>query len=308
MISAGGLTLAYPGGPRAVAGVALLVDAGEIYGFLGPEGAGKSTTIRMLTALLAPSSGTARVAGFDVVSEASKVRRSIGVAPQGVAIDGMLSGREHLEFQGTLHDLGPAEARRRGKELLDRVGLSDLADRRIGTYSGGMKRRLDLAVALVHRPRVLFLDEPTTGLDPASRSALWTEVARLSEEEGVTVFLATQYLEEADALARRVGIIDRGKMVAEGTPTELKAELGGPSVELRPADPKDLGSLIRTLGHLGPASPNPDGSLIVRLSQGEAQLTEVVRLTDKADLRLSALSVRSATLDDVFLTRTGRNL
>jgi ABC-2 type transport system ATP-binding protein len=234
-----GLVREYKKGPRAVDGISLTVETGEIYGFLGPNGAGKSTTVHMLTTLLPPSAGTARVAGHDVVREGPAVRRQIGAALQEAALDGMLTGREHLRLQAALQAIPRAERKARADELLERVGLVEAADRRIRGYSGGMKRRLDLALALVHRPRVLFLDEPTTGLDVQSRTALWEEVNRLAKDEGVTVFLTTQYLEEADVLADRVGIIDHGHIVAEGTPAALKAEVGRPTVEVIPADRAD---------------------------------------------------------------------
>src|SRR5215204_4895385 len=199
-------------GPRAVDGISLTVEPGEVYGFLGPNGAGKSTTVLMLTTLLPPTSGTARVAGYDIVTQGANVRESIGAALQEAALDPLLTGREHLRLQTTLHGLPKHERLSRGAELLERVGLADAGDRKVGGYSGGMKRRLDLALALVHSPRILFLDEPTTGLDPQSRSDLWEEVSRLARDEGVTVMLTTQYLEEADALAGRVGIIDQGRI------------------------------------------------------------------------------------------------
>ena len=201
---------------RAVDGIDLTVSPGEIYGFLGPNGAGKSTTVHMLTTLLPPSAGKATVAGFDVVKDGPEVRRAIGAALQEAALDPLLTGRDHMRLQTALHGIPRHERAQRGDELLERVGLMLAADRRVRTYSGGMKRRLDLALALVHHPRILFLDEPTTGLDPQSRNALWGEVGRLAKEEGVTVFLTTQYLEEADVLADRVGIIDHGHIVAEG--------------------------------------------------------------------------------------------
>ena len=223
-------------GPRAVDGIDLAVRPGEIYGFLGPNGAGKSTTVLMLTTLLPPTSGRASVGGFDIVRQGSQVRTTIGAALQEAALDAILTGREHLNLQATLQGIPGRRRRERTDELLDRVGLTEAADRRVGGYSGGMKRRLDLALALVHEPRILFLDEPTTGLDPQSRASLWEEVARLAHDEGMTVFLTTQYLEEADALADRIGIIDSGRIVAEGTPAQLKAEIGSPSVEVMPAD------------------------------------------------------------------------
>ena len=232
-----GLVKQFKKGPRAVAGIDLHVDTGEIYGFLGPNGAGKSTTVLMLTTLLPPDAGTARVAGYDVAREGARVRESIGAALQEAALDPFLTGREHMRLQTALHGLPKAERERRGDELIERVGLADAADRKVGGYSGGMRRRLDLALSLVHGPRILFLDEPTTGLDPQSRAALWEEVERLSREEGMTVFLTTQYLEEADALAARVGIIDNGHIVAEGTPAALKAEIGEPGLEAVPSDP-----------------------------------------------------------------------
>src|SRR5687768_8823542 len=229
-----GLVREFKGGVRAVDGIDLHVAAGEIHGFLGPNGAGKSTTVKVLTTLLPPTSGRATVAGYDVAKEGAEVRASIGVALQDVALDPMLTGREHMRLQGGLQGIPRAERTRRGDELLERVGLADAADRRSKTYSGGMKRRLDLALALLHNPRILFLDEPTTGLDVQSRTALWDEVERLANSNGVTVFLTTQYLEEADALADRVGIIGTGKLVAEGTPDDLKAEIGRPTVEVEP--------------------------------------------------------------------------
>src|SRR3954467_2909685 len=232
-----GLVRVFKGGIRAVDGIDLQVAPGEIYGFLGPNGAGKSTTVLVLTTLLPPTAGRASVAGFDVSRQGGQVRAKIGAALQEAALDQFLTGREHMDLQGGLHGPPRDERRRRGDELLARVGLSQAADRKVGGYSGGMKRRLDLALALVHRPSILFLDEPTTGLDPQSRSALWDEVARLASDDGVTVFLTTQYLEEADVLADRVGIIDRGKIVAEGTPEALKAELGRSTVEIVPVDP-----------------------------------------------------------------------
>src|SRR5438874_7863616 len=265
-IEAVGLVREFKKGPRAVDGIDLRVEPGEIYGFLGPNGAGKSTTVLMLTTLLPPTAGTARVAGFDVVREGPQVRKAIGAALQEAALDPILTGREHMRLQTALHAL-PRELRAaRGDELLERVGLTAAADRKVRTYSGGMKRRLDLALALVHSPRILFLDEPTTGLDIQSRTALWDEVGRLTRDDGVTVFLTTQYLEEADVLADRVGIIDHGHIVAEGTPDELKAEVGRPTVEALPADPR----IADVLARFGDAVPSAKG-VAVRLA-GDADL------------------------------------
>ena len=293
-------------GPQAVDGISLTVEPGEIYGFLGPNGAGKSTTVLMLTTLLPPTSGTARVAGYDIVKEGPQVRASIGAALQEAALDQFLTGRDHLRLQGALHGLPRAERRKRGDELLERVGLSEAADRRVRGYSGGMKRRLDLALALVHHPSILFLDEPTTGLDPQSRSALWAEVSRLAREDGVTVFLTTQYLEEADVLADRVGIIDRGRIVAEDTPEALKAEIGRPSVEATPAEPGERAAVARALSRFGEEIPAQPGAVAVRLEGGD--LAEVVRALDAADLKVSNLRLDEPSLNDVFLEKTGRSL
>ena len=292
---------------HAVQGIDLIVAPGEIYGFLGPNGAGKSTTVHMLTTLLPPTSGTATVAGHDIVKEGPKVRASIGAALQEAALDPFLTGREHLRLQSGLHGLAKAERHERGNELLSRVGLTRAADRKVQTYSGGMKRRLDLALALVHRPRILFLDEPTTGLDPQSRSALWGEVGRLAKEEGVTVFLTTQYLEEADVLADRVGIIDHGTLVAEGTPAELKAEIGRSTVEAAPADPARAGELSATLGRFGEETQGSPGTIAVRLD-GVGDLADVVRTLDAEGLKVENLRLHAPSLDDVFLAKTGRSL
>jgi ABC-2 type transport system ATP-binding protein len=295
-------------GPRAVDGIDLQVSPGEIYGFLGPNGAGKSTTVHMLTTLLPPTSGTARVGGFDIVRQGAQVRATIGAALQEAALDPILTGREHLLLQATLQGLPAAQRRERAAALLERVGLNEAADRRVGGYSGGMKRRLDLALALVHSPRILFLDEPTTGLDPQSRAALWEEVARLARDEGMTVFLTTQYLEEADALADRIGIIDRGHIVAEGTPSRLKAEIGSPTVEVAPANPEAGEELAQLLSDFGGLRRNGRGSVTVQLPGGEAQLAEIVRILDQANLRVETLQLHQPSLDDVFLAKTGRKL
>ena len=292
----------------AVQGIDLHVDEGEIYGFLGPNGAGKSTTVLMLTTLLPPTAGTARVAGFDVVKEGPQVRASIGAALQEAALDPLLSGREHMRLQTALHGLGKAERETRGNELLERVGLDHAADRKVGGYSGGMKRRLDLALALAHRPRILFLDEPTTGLDIQSRTALWDEVARLAAEDGVTVFLTTQYLEEADALANRVGIIDHGHIVAEGTPAELKAEIGRPTVEAVPREAGDRERMEGILGNFGERANCSPRAVAVLLQGGESQLADVVRALDAENIAIEHLQLHAPSLDDVFLAKTGRSL
>ncbi len=306
-IEVDGLVREFKNGPRAVDGIDLRVAPGEIYGFLGPNGAGKSTTVLMLTTLLPPTAGTARVAGFDIVAEGPRVRSAIGAALQEAALDPLLSGREHMRLQTALHGIAKAEREERSAELLERVGLSQAADRKVGGYSGGMKRRLDLALALVHRPRILFLDEPTTGLDIQSRTALWEEVASLAAD-GVTVFLTTQYLEEADALAGRVGIIDHGRIVAEGTPAALKAEIGRPTVEAAPHDPGERERMLAVLSRFGePAGAAPKGGA-VRLSGGESELAEVVRALDAEGIAIEHLQLHAPSLDDVFLTKTGRSL
>jgi ABC-2 type transport system ATP-binding protein len=295
-------------GPRAVDGISLQVAPGEIYGFLGPNGAGKSTTVLVLTTLLPPTSGRARVAGFDVVRQGPEVRSSLGAALQEAALDPFLTGREHMRLQTAMHGLPKAERVSRSAELLERVGLADAADRKVGGYSGGMKRRLDLALALVHRPRILFLDEPTTGLDIQSRTALWTEVARLASDEGVTVFLTTQYLEEADSLADRVGIIDHGRLVAEGTPAALKAQIGRPTVEAIPRDPAEKAAVARVLERFGePAGASPKG-VSVRLRGGDSDLADVVRALDAEHIAVEHLQLHAPSLDDVFLAKTGRSL
>ena len=303
-----GLVREFKGAIRAVDGIDLRVAPGEIYGFLGPNGAGKSTTVLMLTTLLPPTAGRASVAGFDVARDGSQVRRRIGAALQEAALDAFLTGREHMDLQGGLHGLGRAERRARGTELLARVGLTEAADRKVGGYSGGMKRRLDLALALVHRPSILFLDEPTTGLDPQSRSALWGEVARLTREDGVTVFLTTQYLEEADVLADRIGIIDAGRIVAEGTPASLKAQIGRPTLEVVPAGDADEAALAAVLGRFGEPCGGTLGATAVRLRGGAEDLADVVRALDAEGVRITDLQLHAPTLDDVFLAKTGRSL
>ena len=301
-----GLVREFRKGPRAVDGIDLHVDPGEIYGFLGPNGAGKSTTVLMLTTLLPPTAGSAHVGGYDVVREGPKVRSVIGAALQEAALDPLLTGRDHVRLQATLQGIPRAERKPRADELLTRVGLNEAADRKVRGYSGGMKRRLDLALALVHRPKILFLDEPTTGLDPQSRAALWDEVAALALD-GVTVFLTTQYLEEADVLADRVGIIDHGRIVAEGTPADLKAEVGRPTVEVVPADRTQRAAISEVLSRFGePAQASPDGVAV--LIEGEAELAPIVRALDAEELHVEKLQLHAPTLDDVFLAKTGRSL
>src|SRR5215210_5219296 len=297
-----GLVREFKNGPRAVDGIDLAMAPGEIYGFLGPNGAGKSTTVLMLTTLLPPTAGTARVAGHDIVRDGPAVRATIGAALQEAALDPLLTGRDHMRLQTTLQGVPKAKRKPRGDALLARVGHDDAADRKVGGYSGGMKRRLDLALALVHRPRILFLDEPTTGLDPSSRADMWGEVSHLARDEGVTVFLTTQYLEEADVLADRIAIIDRG------TPEELKAEIGRPTLEVTPADPADRPTVDSVLSRFGSSAPAPPGAAAVRLSGGAEALAAVVRALDAEDVAMRDFQLHAPTLDDVFLAKTGRKL
>src|SRR5687768_15824099 len=301
-----GLEREFGGEVKAVRGIDLEVEEGEIYAFLGPNGAGKTTTVRMLTTLLRPSGGSARVAGHDVVDEASDVRRAIGVALQEAALDPLMTGRELMRLSAVLHGIRGKEGRDRAEDLLERVGLTGAADRRIGTYSGGMRRRLDLGTALVHEPRVLFLDEPTTGLDPASRAAIWEEVRKLNDE-GTTVFLTTQYLEEADQLADRVGTTDEGRMAAEGTPRELKAQVGKPRLELNLAEGSQE-ACERVLGRFGQPLPPKDGVVVVALEEGAAGIAPIIRALDEAGIVVQDLHLVQPTLDDVFLEKTGRHL
>jgi ABC-2 type transport system ATP-binding protein len=301
-----GLERTFEGGIHAVAGVDLEVAEEEIYAFLGPNGAGKTTMVRMLTTLLVPTGGSATVAGHDIVGDAAGVRRAIGVALQEAALDPLMTGRELIQLQATLHGLDRHEGELRNQALLERVGLEAAADRRVGTYSGGMRRRLDMATALVHQPSVLFLDEPTTGLDPVSRKAIWEEVEKLNRE-GTTVFLTTQYLEEADKLADRVGIIDEGKLVAEGTPASLKAEVGKPHLELVLAE----GGTERSeeiLRRFGKPLPSKDGAVLVELERGAAEVAGVVRALDEAGLAVESLDLVQPSLDDVFVAKTGYHL
>jgi len=291
---------------RAVDGIDMTVNAGEIFGFLGPNGAGKSTAVRMLTTLLRPTSGRAVVAGFDVATHPDEVRRRIGVALQDAAIDPLMTGNELLRLQAVLYGIPSGKVKSRAADLLERVGLTAAADRRVGTYSGGMRRRLDLALSLIHEPTVLFLDEPTTGLDPMSRMTLWEEVRRLNRE-GTTVLLTTQYLEEADQLADRIAIIDKGRIVREGRPRDLKAEVGSPTLLV--AVPREQADAARAvLQEFGESRPTAEGTLGVGLRDGARAVTDVVRRLDEAGVRLQHLEINEPSLDDVFAEATGHRL
>jgi ABC-2 type transport system ATP-binding protein len=310
-IEAQGLQRAFRDGIMAVDGIDLRVEPGEVYGFLGPNGAGKTTTVRMLVTLLRPTGGRATVAGFDVATQASEVRKRIGVALQEAALDLLMTGRELMELQATLHGIAPREVRPRAAALIERVGLAQAQERRVATYSGGMRRRLDLAMALVHEPSVLFLDEPTTGLDPVSRVTLWDEVRRL-KGDGTTVFLTTQYLEEADQLADRLGIISDGRIVAEGTPAELKAEIGSPHLDITLLDGDgtlDMDRAHAVVERFGSERPPGEGChLSVTVERGAADMAEVVRALDDAGLSVAALELVQPSLDDVFIAKTGKHL
>ncbi len=305
-ISAHGLERRF-GALVAVDGIDLEVEEGEIFGFLGPNGAGKSTTVRMLVTLLKPTGGTASVAGYDVVDEPNMVRRSIGVALQDAAIDPLMTGNELLKLQAILHGLGSKEATRRSGELLERVGLTIAGGRRVGTYSGGMRRRLDLALALIHNPSVLFLDEPTTGLDPTSRLSMWEEVRALNKE-GTTVFLTTQYLEEADQLAGRIAIIDGGKIVRQGDPAVLKDEVGDPTLRIEIGDSIMLDTAKAVLTTFGEWRPARDGRLAIGLAGGAKRMADVIRSLDAQGVPVAHIELDTPSLDDVFSDATGRRL
>jgi ABC-2 type transport system ATP-binding protein len=295
-------------GSRAVDGVDLRIREGEIYGFLGPNGAGKSTTVRMLCTLLAPTGGRALVAGYDVSTKPGDVRLRIGVALQDAALDPKQTGNELLRLQGRLYGLSGKAMEKRLAELGQLIELGDALDRQIGTYSGGMQRRLDLAAALVHNPRVLFLDEPTTGLDPASRARVWAEIRRLNQQLGMTIFLTTQYLEEADELAHRVGVIDRGRIVAEGTPAELKRAVGTDLIIARVAG--DAEAARPMLGAVpGVLSVEAHGhELVIATADGAGAISPVAVALASSRVTVRELTLRTPTLDDVFLDLTGTHI
>jgi ABC-2 type transport system ATP-binding protein len=298
----------YPGDVKAVDDISLKVEAGSIFGFLGPNGAGKSTAIKILTTLALPTAGRARVGGFDVVSEAACVRRIAGVALQEIGIDPLMKPLELLSLQGQLFGASRAQAQARGRELLDLVQLTEAADRRAGTYSGGMRRRLDLAMALVHQPKILFLDEPTTGLDPGSRRDVWTEVRRLNKELGITIFLTTQYLEEADELADTVAIIDRGKIATEGSPARLKAALGGESINLLFDSRQAAEQALPELTGMGDRLQLDRDVVRLYMSHASEAIPTVLNRLQQAALVPISLTLTQPTLDDVFLQVTGQRL
>lgn len=298
---------------RAVDGIDLAVERGQVFGFLGANGSGKTTTIRMLTTLLRPSAGRAYVDGLDVQREPSEVRRRIGVALQEAGLDDLQTGRELLALQGRLHGVRRGEIDARVDELLAIVDLEDAADRRIGTYSGGMQRRLDLASALVHRPAIVFLDEPTTGLDPISRDAVWRYVEQLNRDDGVTFFLTTQYLEEADRLADEVAIIDAGRIVAQGSPADLKATIGADVVTIQVDAGGDGTALARAVLRIEELDGleevrTLDEAIVVYIADGSRAIARLVTVVQDAGLDVREVTLAQPTLDDVFLRATGRHL
>jgi ABC-2 type transport system ATP-binding protein len=308
-IQAEALRKEFAGGVVAVDSIDLEVHEGEVFAFLGPNGAGKTTTVRMLTTLLRPTSGRATVAGFDVYGQQHEIRRSIGVALQEAGLDALATGRELLELQAQLFGVRRDESKRRAADLLELVGLANAADRQVKTYSGGMKRRLDLASALVHGPRLLFLDEPTEGLDPTSRQTAWQEVARLNRELGVTVFLTTHYLEEADRLADRLAIIDRGRIVAEGTPSDLKASIGGDVVNVSVGRPnlEQAADVLNQLPEVKELRPD-EASLTLFVNDGASVVATVIRVLDSAGIGVGSIAISQPSLDEVFLRATGSRL
>jgi ABC-2 type transport system ATP-binding protein len=301
----------------AVRGISFEVKEGEFFGFLGPNGAGKSTTIRILTTLMPKSSGSVSIAGLDLDKEPQKIRRLIGVQSQETALDLDLTGYENLMFQGHLQHMSGQTLEKRVDELLGLVALEDVAGRRAAFYSGGMKKRLDLATSLIHNPKILFLDEPTTGLDPQSRIAIWSYLKRLNKEDGITILLTTQYLEEADRLCDRLSIIDHGQIVAQGTPEEMKREIAADAVNLTIANGQgiaDSGHAIATarqvLGRIGGVTEiiDSDNGLTVYGKNGAFMVPEIIRALDNAEVRISSINVSTPTLDDVFLKHTGRRI
>jgi ABC-2 type transport system ATP-binding protein len=310
MIETKDLAKEYPGGVRALDGLSFDVPAGTIFGLLGPNGAGKSTTVKVLTTLARPDSGLARVAGYDVLRDAARVRRTIGVVAQRSGVDVQLTGRENVLLHGHLQGVRGRALRRRADDLLEQSGLADAADRVARGYSGGMQRRLDIAMGLVHRPRVLFLDEPTTGLDPEVRAAMWTEIARLNRAEGLTILLTTHYLEEADRLASRLAIVDRGRVVAEGSPDELKANLEGDAVHVELDGGGHVNGNVSSAldGVAGLREISVDGrTLRARARDGARAVPAVLAALDAHAIPVASVTVARPSLDDVYLRVAGRS-
>lgn len=307
-IEARNLVKTYPGGVKALNGLSFRVEAGAIFGLLGPNGAGKSTTVKILTTLSRPDSGEARVAGLDALRDSERVRHAIGCIGQKSGVDAEATGRENLTLQGRVYGLRGAELKRRVSELLQRFGLDQAADRITRTYSGGMQRRLDVAMGLVHHPRVLFMDEPTTGLDPEARAEMWKEIARLAREEGITILLTTHYLEEADRLAQRLAIIDRGRVVAEGSPEELKSELRGDTVHIELAQSEDGAEALAVLDRLEELRElQMDGRVLhARADRGATAVPTALAALESAGVKAASVTVARPSLDDVYLRYAGR--
>lgn len=308
MIQVENLVKTFKGNVEAVKGVSFVVEEGEFFAFLGPNGAGKSMTIQMITTLLKPTSGKAEIAGFDVTDEPEKIRKVIGVALQETGVDPQLTGRELLEIQGKLFGLKPSQARKRSDELLELVGLTEAANRKCGKYSGGMRRRLDLALTLVQQPKVLFLDEPTTGLDPYNRKLIWEEIRSLNKEKGTTIFLTTQYLEEADELADRISIINKGKIVASDTQENLKASIGKDVIDLVFSTEEEALHASSLLGRITVNQKPLGAGLRLFVEKGPAKLPEIIRQLDQELITPITLNVSPPSLDDVFLNLTGHSI
>src|SRR6187401_307406 len=307
-IRAHGLVKRYPGDVTALDGLSFSVEAGTVFGLLGPNGAGKSTTVKVLTTLSRPDDGQAVVAGIDVLREPERVRRVIGTVGQAIAVDPDASGRENLELAGRIHGLGGTALKQRVDELLAHFGLTEAADRMARTYSGGMRRKLDVATGLIHRPLILFLDEPTTGLDPEARGELWAEIGRLTREDGLTILLTTHYLDEADRLASRLAIVDRGRIVATGSPEELKAELRGDAIVVELADGSADNRAVDAIARVpGIGESLVDGrSLRARAERGAAAVPAVLSALEGAGIGVASVTVSRPSLDDVYLRHTGR--
>jgi ABC-2 type transport system ATP-binding protein len=310
------LALTYADGTKAVQGISFSVNEGEVFGFLGPNGAGKSTTIKILTTLLHKTAGTATVAGLDIEKQAPEIRKIIGVQSQDTSVDPELTGRENMILEGHLQQMRGKELEDRVDSLLSVVGLKDAADKRAGRYSGGMKKRLDLASVLVHKPKVMFLDEPTTGLDPQSRAGVWDYLEQLNKTEGITIFLTTQYLEEADRLCQRLCIVDGGKIVAQGTPAELKAEIGADAVTITMKDSQGKSDdsvrakgkqIVQNLPNIVGTVDSGDG-ITIYIKNGGYFIPDLVRAFDKSDIKLVSINLSTPSLDDVFLKHTGKRI
>ncbi len=313
IITVENLVLTYGDGTKAVRDISFRVTEGEFFGFLGPNGAGKSTTIKVLTTLLRKTSGRVRVAGYDLDKNPQEIRKLIGVQSQETVVDGDLTGRENLRLQGNLQQMRGHALDERVRELLKLVELEEAADKRAAFYSGGMKKRLDLASALVHKPRLLFLDEPTTGLDPQSRAGMWSHLEKLNREEGITIFLTTQYMEEADRLCRQLSIIDQGQIVVSGNPTQLKQEIGADTIAISLAEVSNDGVLGKAKGVLGSIEGvssilESDSGLTLYAKNAGFIVPDIVRALDENAIRLSAINLSGPTLDDVFLKHTGRRI